>query len=273
MAMGWLAKLLGKLRGTPAPPRVGRALDAIPGIRGSGPMTAEQILAGMVAVYAGCQSYCDTGVVRTRFLVQPDLPEFESDQPFRTAFVRPDRFRFEFSRTHPGQTAPHRYIVHAAGDVVQTWWDVQPGVERHPSLGLALAGATGVSGGAAHTVPALLLPDTVGGQRLTGLGELARLDDGDLGGVGCYRVQGRPPAPAGPRAEDARRVFREMTGMDPPTEFAPVVLWIDRGTQLLRKVEGRQRLPFGESVQVATYQPAVNAPVPDGELAFDAPSG
>lgn len=236
-------------------------------------MTAEQILAGMVDVYAGCQSYCDTGVVRTRFLGQPDLSELESGQPFRTAFVRPDRFRFEFSSTHPGKAAPYKYIVHGAGEVVQTWWDVRPGVERHPSLGLALAGATGISGGAAHTVPALLLSETVGGQRLTGLGELTCLDDGDLGGVGCYRVQGRPPAAAGPMAEDARRMFREMTGMNPPTEFEPVVLWVDKRTQLLRQVERRHRLPFGESVQVATYEPALNAPVPDGELAFDAPIG
>jgi hypothetical protein len=236
-------------------------------------MTADQILARMGAVYAGCRSYRDTGTVRTRFPGPPGLPEFETEQPFRTAFARPDRFRFEFSYTHPGRTTRHWYVVHTAGDEVRTWWDERPGIERPESLGLALAAAAGVSHGAAHTVPALLMPDAVGGRRLTDLAELARLEDGDLGGAGCYRLRGRPPAPAGTHAEDARRVFREMTGMEPPTEFEPVMLWIDRRTLLLRRVENRHRLPFGESAQVATYEPEVDASVPDGELAFGAPGG
>src|SRR4051794_40464398 len=132
-------------------------------------MTAEQILEGMAAVYAGCRTYRDTGRVHTRFLTRRGRLDFESTKPFRTAFVRPDRFRFEFASHFPGQAEMHRFIVHMAGRVVQTWWDLRPGVERQSRLGMALAGATGVSGGAAHTVPALLLPRRVGGRRLTDL--------------------------------------------------------------------------------------------------------
>lgn len=232
-------------------------------------MTAEQILARMAAVYAGCRSYRDTGDVHSRFLGKPGLPEYEKHRPFRTAFVRPDRFRFEFANQFPGGTELYRFIVHAAGDVVQSWWDVRPGVERPASLGLALAGATGVSGGAAHTVPALLMAEVVRGRRLTDLTELARLDDEDLDGEACYRLRGRPPAPSGPQAETANRVFREMTGMEPPTAFEPVELWIDRRTLLLRRLENRHRLSFGDSAEVTTYEPEVDVPVPDQELAFD----
>jgi hypothetical protein len=233
------------------------------------PMTAEQILDRVAGVYAGCRSYRDSGCARSRFLGLPGLPEFETDKPFRTAFVRPDRFRFEFS--DPGGTEPYRYIVHAAGDVFQTWWDVRPGVERKSSLGLAVAGAAGVSDGAAHTVPALLMPEPVGGLRLTGLLELARLDDGDLTGAECYRLRGRPPGPAGAQAAASQQLFREMTGIDPPAEFEPMVLWIDQRTLLLRRVEGRHRLPFGESVQVTTYEPEVDVRISDEELSFDPP--
>jgi hypothetical protein len=235
-------------------------------------MTADQIIAGMAAAYAGCHSYRDTGRVQTRFSAHNELPGFDSDRPFRTAFTRPHRFRFEFSSACPGSTEWHRYIVHSDKGLVQTWWDVRPGVKREPSLGLALAGATGVSGGSAHTVPALLIPKEVGGQRLTALGELTRLSDEDAGGVRCYCIQGRFPAPTGPQADAARRLFRTMTGMDPPDVFDPMVLWIDRETLLLRRIE-KSAAPFGDGAQeVTTYEPAIDDQISDDELAFDVPA-
>jgi hypothetical protein len=266
-------------------------------------MTAEQILAGMAAVYAGCRSYRDTGVVRTRFLARPGLPESEEERPFGTAFVRPDRFRFHFARTHAGRTQAGRYILQSSGGTVRTrtaragepnrarraLWErhvaEQPGAtvrewrgelgiyEEYESLALGVAAFTGISGGASVRATALLLPGQVGRQRLAGLTELVRLDDADFDGAECYRLRGRPPAPSGPQVEATRQVFREMTGMEPPTEFEPVVLWIDRRTLLLRRIEDRHRLPFGESVQVTTYEPEVDVPIPDEGLAFDPPAG
>ena len=44
--------------------------------------------------------------------------------------------------------------------------DVKPGVRDHESLDFALIGATGVSVGSAHTIPRLLMPDTVNGRKL-----------------------------------------------------------------------------------------------------------
>jgi hypothetical protein len=239
------------------------------------PMTAEQILAEMTRVYAACRSYRDFGVVRRRFGGLPGIPESEDDRPFRTAFVRPDRFRFEFSSTHANTSGRTRYIVHASGETIQTGWDVSPGIERSEGLSSALAGATGVSGGSAHTVPAMLLPDLVRGRRLTDLEEVSLLDDGDHDGAACYRVQGRPSAPSGPRGEASRRLFRDMTGLEPPTKFEPVLLWIDRRTLLLRRVEHEMRLSLqGEaSIEVRTYEPAVDIPIADEELAFNPPGG
>src|SRR5437660_3207129 len=115
-------------------------------------MNPEQILAALAEVYAECGSYRDCGQVVTRFVHLDDNPPRTVMQPFSTAFVRPHRFRFEY-RDEYG-----RYIVWANGEAVQTWWDVSPGVEQQESLEMALAGATGVSGGSAHTIPALLMP-------------------------------------------------------------------------------------------------------------------
>jgi hypothetical protein len=73
--------------------------------------------------------------------------------------VRPERFRFEYDDPTPEKP----YIVWANAGVIRTWWYVKPGEERQPSLSDAIAGATGVSGGSAHTIPTLLLPDRIGG--------------------------------------------------------------------------------------------------------------
>src|SRR5581483_3621770 len=127
-------------------------------------MTAEDILTTAEAAYARCRTYADTGCVRTVFLEPDGRTDFVSTTPFETAFVRPDRFRFEFSTHHPKTTEFSRYIIAASGPEVQAWWDIRPGVERPESLAMALAGATGVSGSAAHTVPSLLMPDRVTGR-------------------------------------------------------------------------------------------------------------
>jgi hypothetical protein len=161
-------------------------------------MAPEQILAAMAEVYATCASYRDAGRVVTRF-VTTDRPR-TSIKPFTTAFVRPDRFRFEYrDRFGDGEGEWDRYIVWAGGGVVRSWWSIQPDAEEPESLALALAAATGVSGGSAHTVPALLLPDVVGGRRLTALGGLVSLGDADLGEVACYRLRGSfAPNPVDP---------------------------------------------------------------------------
>lgn len=60
---------------------------------------------------------------------------------------------------------------------------------RGPRRGIARAGArgaTGVSGGSAHTVPALLMPDEVGGRSLAELADSAeRLADETVEGAVC----------------------------------------------------------------------------------------
>ena len=68
---------------------------------------------------------------------------------------------------------------------------IKAGVQSQPSLGNGIAGATGVSGGSAHTIPALLLPDQIGGRKLTAMTHLERLPDEALDGTLCFKLQGR----------------------------------------------------------------------------------
>jgi hypothetical protein len=204
--------------------------------------SAGEILSRVAAAYGDCQSYRDRGVVRVTF-IQADGRRWTELKPFTTAFRRPDRFRFEFLEG-PSDDA-RRYIVWAQSGAVHTWRDVRPGVSSEPSLGLALAGATGVSGGSAHTIPALLLPQAVDGWRLTDLSDVTRLEDAMLGGRSCIRVQGRKLK-------------------------NPSTVWIDRETFLVRQIDEANTFPDFRTEQTTTYTPEFGE-VGDDMLAFEPP--
>src|SRR5262245_15541791 len=72
-------------------------------------LTAQQILEKMATTYATCKSYRDSGLVTNFF--NRDHVEV---RPFRSAFVRPDQFRFEYD----DPTSQESYIVWAKADEV-----------------------------------------------------------------------------------------------------------------------------------------------------------
>lgn len=204
-------------------------------------LTPEQILARMAATYATCKSYHDTGVVTNDFgphSAGDHFPRHVVVKPFRTAFVRPDRFRFEYDDPTPEQ----RYVIWASGDEVRTWWHLKPGVEKPASLDEALAGATGVSSGSAHTVPALLLPVQVGGRKLTTLTNLTRLPDEAWDNTPCFKLEGK-------------------------YANTPMTLWLEKATYLVVRIY--QDTDLAKTTTV--YRPQVNIEIPAKELEFDAP--
>lgn len=205
-------------------------------------LKAQGVLDRMAKAYAGCSSYRDRGSVKTVFIEATGNRTVE--KPFKTAFVRPDRFRFEFAEKQGGRE--NQYIVWQNGKEVQTWWDIKPGVEQPESLGLALAGATGVSGSSAHTVPVLLLPKDVGGRRLTDLTDAKRVDDAQFDKVDCFRIDGT---------------------------FAgnPMALWIDKKTFLVRRIDSKTKFDTFSTERTTTYDPIIDEEVPGKALEFDLP--
>jgi hypothetical protein len=206
--------------------------------------SAQGILARAAAAYSSCKSYRDSGVVKVVFLENGGRRIQE--KPFKTAFVRPDRFRFEYAETD-FVGATRRYIVWRLGNQVQTWWDIQPGVKEQQSLSSALAGATGVSGGSAHALPALLLPLEVGGRRLTEMTDVKRLADAEVGGVGCLCVEGK--------YADQRRT-----------------VCVDGKTFLVRMIDFQVTFPELSTEQTITYEPVVDEQVAQELLDFDPPA-
>lgn len=194
--------------------------------------TAAGVLAKMAETYAGLRSYQDKGSVRY------DILGTQQEVTFKTAFVRP-RFRFEWTTHHP--FAPLRFVetksvVRFDGAKAYTWrkYFLKNATEEpQESLALAVAGATGVSSGSAHTIATLLIPDlwkeSPFGSAVSDLGDAKVVGMEQIDGVDCYRVSG----------------MRRGERMD---------VWIGRNDYLIRKLEyllkGNKNVELRESLVV-----------------------
>jgi len=203
----------------------------------------QEIVARMAKAYGDCTSYRDSGIVTTVF-VTADRHRMV-DKPFTTAFVRPGRFRFEY-KDYDTSTQLRRYIIWSDGKDVETWWDLKPGIEKPKSLGLALGGATGVSGSSACRIPSMLLGETWGNLSLTR--DAKRAEDGKLDKVDCFRVEGK---------------YGKQ----------PITLWIDKQSYLVRRLDERKTFDTFRIEQTTTYDPTINEKIVDRMLAFDSPAG
>ena len=207
-------------------------------------LSAQEIIGRMSKAYSGCASYRDTGVVRIEYL--GTVVEHTEERPFATAFERPDCFRFEFEETNPlGQAS--RYVVWRLGDRVKTWWDIRPGVQEAPSLHMALAGATGVSGGSAHTIPALLLPQEISGRRLTGMSDIEQVADAEVGGASCFCIEG---------------TYANMRA----------TVCVGKRDFLVRRVSFERTFPNFRTRYTTTYEPVIDEPVAPELLEFRPPT-
>jgi outer membrane lipoprotein-sorting protein len=222
-------------------------------------VTPEKILVEMARVYGGCRSYRDTGNVMTATLTEGGRAG--SERPFATAFVRPNRFRFQFTDPGLGERSS-RYIVWTDGTEVRSWWDAKPGVRRPASLQEALGIAAGISGGSSIRIPGLLLPKDVGqGAPLVGA---ERIEDGVDRGVPCVRIKGK-----------SRKTPYSLTvgGRTLTVQDESVTLWIDRATFLLRKVEEAKTFDTYRSQSTTVYTAELNVEIPAAELDFNVPEG
>ncbi len=203
-----------------------------------------KILDQMSSVYANCQSYQDSGVVNTRIIKESG--NHSSERPFTTAYVRPERFRYEFKSMPAGGLGNRRFIIWSDGKDVQLWWDVRPGIEKPASLALALGGANGVSGGSSIMIPAFLLTRQ---KMLTVAAAItdAKLEADDrLEGIECFRITGK---------------YGDH----------PMTLWIDKQCYLIRRIDERSLVEDFLVKQTTTYTPIINGVVPEQMLEFNPP--
>ncbi len=190
-------------------------------------LDAGTVLRRMVARYASLTSYVDTGEVRTRLATSGAVYRVR----FSTLYQKPSFFRFSFFRPHPHPPLGHLVTEHVVGcdghhaySLVRRH-DGAPAERSDQALGAAVARATGISSGSAHTIGRLLLPE-VGGLSILDLRDPKLNPDVELDGVACYSVTAR----------SARGGARE--------------LWIEKERLLLRRITGARSEELRENIQV-----------------------
>jgi len=147
-------------------------------------MNTRDLLRAMADAYGRAASYADRGVVITTF-VHPDRREVHR-KPFATLFQRPDRFRFELSDEFMGS----RMVIWQETPPARVFWTI----ENQPKaldLAMAIAGATGISGGSAVTIPRLLMPDLLTAWAVTEIEDPEDAVEEVIGSVRCARICGR----------------------------------------------------------------------------------
>jgi hypothetical protein len=205
-------------------------------------MTANEIIKLMKESYATSKSYSDSGVVK--FVIISSEGRRTVKKPFTTAFIRPDRFRFEY-REKTQINREHRFIVHLKGKNLQTYWDIENDLKLD-TLDKAISAATGISGGSAITVPAMLLPSEITWRRAIRFNKPKRIDDGIFNKIRCFRIQDK--------------IFGSH-----------VIFWIEKETLLLLKIYREKKFEDFQTQETTTYRPIKNGKVTDMMLEFNPP--
>lgn len=157
--------------------------------------SARDLLNAVTARYRGLASYADVGHVRR------SLRSGDHVMPFETARGERGDFRFAFDLPHPYPPLRHKVTRHVVGrDGALAYGSMTrhgraTTTERASSFDLAIAGATGISGGAAHTIAQLLFEE-VSGWSFADLKRPRLRGPRFVDGVWCHRVtglQGRSP--------------------------------------------------------------------------------
>ncbi len=194
----------------------------------------DEILRNMAERYSSISSYEDSGVVET--VTDGPLVRRNTDIYFKTYFTRPNKLRFEWLNCAV-LVFPDRSILWSDGSKSFTSHAHSPGrIETKDDLGMAVAGATGVSLGSAHTVPTMLIKELLGFV-VTDIKKPILKGQEAFEGEECYVVE----------------------GLDRSDQ--PVQLWISRQDSLLRKL--RQPGIDGEFEEEIHRNIKVNANLPD----------
>lgn len=182
-------------------------------VRSQEKQKARLLLNQMAETYSRLVSYQDEGVVITTY--DEETGGRIDKLPFKTFFKRPNLFRFEWTDYFLSKLGKKR-VAWSNGKSAFTYWEPDR-YEMEKRLGLAIAGATGVSRGSAHTVSRLLLADEVSGFPVTDLNDASLLGEEIFEGVLCYHIKGTHP------------------------HGGVYELWIGKSDRLLRKVREETR--------------------------------
>jgi outer membrane lipoprotein-sorting protein len=202
-----------------------------------GPITPNQVLNRMARVYRKCESYLDSGISINTY-TSNDGTKKQLRYEFRTAFQRGKKFRFAYRENPFGRGYYDARILWHDGKQTMVNSVDSDEFTVEESLGLAVAGLTGVSAGTAHTIPALLMPREIKGRRITEISAIKPLTTEIIEQRECYRIEGK------------------FSG-------DKTVLWIDKNLFLLVKMEENYFVNGILRQRTTSYIPTLNEKIPD----------
>lgn len=208
----------------PAPPSSPQARTATSPAPAEANVDPDDIIRKSAAIYAACSSYQDSGKVIGR----------NEEMRFQTFFKRPHFLRFDWDYLEEDGWQ-HNCVCYDGKVTHMFFLDTH---ETPTSVGLGIAGATGVSSGASHTVPRMLMPTAISGLVLTELKYSSPVHLETVERVRCYLIEGQHPG-----------------------GYGPAKVWIGVEDHLIRRVEDLGHIAIYESV-------AVDRPVPADAFSF-----
>jgi len=152
-------------------------------------MNAESILKSVIEKYRSFSSYADVGTVET-------LPsQTKSEIEFKTYFMRPNKVRFDWRDWHSlDKTTPaDENAIWSNGKNSYAWFLGE--LEHEESLGLAMAGATGVSSCSVLMILQLLFPECVETNSVWFEMQNMQIESQELTGLHCYHLVGTETKP------------------------------------------------------------------------------
>jgi len=203
-------------------------------------ISVNEIINNVHKTYREAQTYIDKGEVKTTVIMKGSQ-HFDT-KPFNTVFVRPDQFRYEFQyKPNPDESYWDKYIVWQHGNEILKQKSTKNKIETLQLLSMAIASATGISGGSAHYIPSLLLPYEVGGIKITNLKNIEIVESKE----GVIQIEGSLQ------------------------DEVSVNLWIDSESFLIKKIDIHTKSDDFESTTSITYNPKVNVSIDDEKLKFE----
>lgn len=185
-------------------------------------LSPEARLAACARKYAECKTYRDEGVVVTEFKT---AVEFTARYPFRTAFERDGRFRWQVQHSiAPGGKPEHTCTVWSDDQkAYRSYWTLMPHEESFNEFTMAMAGPTGISSGAATAIVPLLEPKIEIQWRTTDVSNPKQTGKDQVDDVDCVVIDGDiPQGRITLWLDDANaiRKIRKVAELD-PSEIAP----------------------------------------------------
>jgi outer membrane lipoprotein-sorting protein len=230
----------------PAPHAVSRAAAT--------PASADDILARSRALYAGLNSYADTGVV---------LDEYGTGtrerHSFTTYFSRAPRgFYFDFKRE-----SGDRFLIWGDPQAFHSWWRATGVKDDYPNPNNI--GAFSTAGphtvGSALKIPTLLYSKAPFQGAFTNYTDAVQDGTEEIGGHRCYRLVGTAKDVYGATGHESN--LRKMT------------VWIDAESFLIRQVVEvpKEILPGHIDKTTTTFEPQANPALDESRFKFTPPAG